>query len=476
MNAVFRRAAGAAALLLCAMPGAAWADGYFSPTALPSNNVLWSQTSGAGTSINEPLTPPDNGTCDVDGPQVINTHWYSFKGTGGPMLLTSVGSDFDTLIGFYNAPAPAQIDADTFCSNDRASDDPASQIELSTTEAGKTYLLQVGGCDDSLNAGTCPFSAFGQSGTAFFAAVGNDSRSFPETIPADTPLTRTNAGASTEGGESTSCAGAPFGKSVWFRFNAPAAGTATFESVGFDTVVNAYRLGGSKVGCNDNTGDSNTSRVRVHVTTGSYLVQVGGKGTGEDALFGNFRYSVSFTPDPKPTPTPVPTSTPVTDPDTDRDGVPDRLDCAPTDPARHVGLKEILGNKVDEDCDGKAQDFPEVKAHRGEVNYVATASTKLSSFVVNKLAKGDKVTITCKGKGCRTKRVVKKFGKAKSQYDFIKKLRRNRPRPGAVIEVRVTHARRIGHVWRYTFRFYKAPKLKEDLCVRPGASKAKPCS
>ena len=475
MKAVFRRAACAAALLLCAMPGAAWADGYNQPAALGSNNVLWQQTSGSGTEAGEPLTANGDGVCGPSGPEVVKTRWYSFKGTGGPMLLTSVGSNFDTLIGFYNAPAPAQIDADTFCSNDRAADDPASQIELSTTEAGKTYLLQVGGCDDTLNANSCPFQAFGNSGTAYFAAVGNDSRSFPETIPADTPLTRTNAGASTEGGESTSCAGAPFGKSVWFRFNAPAAGTATFESVGFDTVVNAYRLGGSKVGCNDNTGDSNTSRVRLHVTGGSYLVQVGGKGSGEDALFGNFRYSVSFTADPKPTPTPVPTSTPVANPDTDGDGLPDSVDCAPTDPKRRQGFKEIRGNKIDEDCDGKAQDLLQVRAERGPVTYLATATTLLRSFVVKKLAKVDKVTITCKGKGCRTKRVSKTFSKAKASYDFRRALRRNRPGPGSVIEVRVTHAGRLGHVWRFTFRYFKAPKLKEDLCLRPGASKAKPC-
>ncbi len=474
MKAVFRRAVSAAALLLCALPGAAWADGYNQPATLPSNNVLWTQANGTATEAGEPLTPTGDGICGTGGPEVVNTRWYSFKGTGGPMLLTSSGSQFDTLIGFYNGPAPAQIDADTLCDNDRAVDDPASQIELSTTEAGKTYLLQVGACSDA-NFGTCPLKAFGQTGIAAFAAVGNDSRSFPETIPADTPLTRTNAGSSTEGGESTSCAGAPFGKTVWYRFNASADGTATFESVGFDTVVNVYRFGGPKVGCNDNTGDSNTSRVRVHVTRGSYLVQIGGKGTGEDALFGNFRYSVSFTADPKPTPTPVPTSTPVVDPDSDADGLPDSVDCAPTDPKRRQGFKEIRGNKIDEDCDGKAQDLLQVRAERGPVTYLATATTLLRSFVVKRLATGDKVTITCKGKGCRTKRVTKTFGKAKASYDFRRALRRNRPGPGAVIEVRVTHAGRIGHAWRFTFRYFKAPKLKEDLCVRPGSSKAKPC-
>ena len=162
-------------------------------------------------------------------------------------------------------------------------------------------------------------------------------------------------------------------------------------------------------------------------------------------------------------------------PDTDGDGLPDSQDCAPTDPKRRAGFPEIRGNKIDENCDQTAQDFLEVRARRGPVTYLATASTLLRSFLVNRLSKGDKVTITCKGKGCRTKRVVKTFRKARAKYDFRRALRRNRPRPGAVIEVRVTHAGRIGHVWRFTFRSYKAPKLKEDLCLRPGASKPKPC-
>ena len=54
-------------------------------------------------------------------------------------------------------------------------------------------------------------------------------------------------------------------------------------------------------------------------------------------------------------------------------------------------------------------------------------------------------------------------------------MRRNRPGRGAVLEVRVTHAQRIGHVWRYKFRFYKNPTLQEDLCLRPGAKTPKRC-
>ena len=166
--------------------------------------------------------------------------------------------------------------------------------------------------------------------------------------------------------------------------------------------------------------------------------------------------------------------TPV-DPDSDHDGLVDSLDCDDANPLRRAGLPEIRGNSVDEDCSGKAQDFLQVRARVGRVNYRATASTLLRELVVNRLAAGDKVTITCRGKGCRRKRVSKKFRKARARFNFASSLRRNRPRPGAVLELRITAPKRIGRVYRYKFRFYKFPKVSDDLCLRPGAKKPTKC-
>jgi hypothetical protein len=474
MNAI-RRAVGMTALVAAlACPATAFADDYNQPVPV-DNNVFYAQGSGAGVDDQEPLTTLGDGLCGTNGPEVQSTHWYSFRGTGGPMYTTTSGSNFDTLIAVYDGPAPAPFEAALFCENDRAVGDADSQIDLSTTEVGKEYLLQVGGCNDDLHPGACPLDAEGRTGTAAFAAVGNDSRSFPETIPAASPLRRTNLGASTEGGENINCGPTTLGKTVWFRYNATAAGRATFQAVGpVDTVLGVFR--GGRLACNDDTGDSSTSQVSVDVTPGTYLVQVGGKGGGEDAEMGNFTYRVDFTPKPQPTvtPGPRPTPAPPVDLDHDDDGLNDDLDCDDNNPKRRQGLPEIRGNKLDEDCDGQAQDFRKL-ASRAQIVYRATASTLLRAVFVRKIEAGSTVRITCKGKGCGRKRFSKRFRTTKKVVNFIRAMRTNRPKPGAVLEIRITKPQRVGRVYRYSFRFYKFPRLRDDLCVHPGVSKPFTC-
>ena len=439
MLAGFRQAVAVAAAFacLCALPAAALADGYNQPVPI-ANNTLFTQTSGAGVEANEPLTTMGDGLCGTGGPEVQSTRWYAFRGTGGPMYVTSSGSNFDTLIGFYNGPAPAAIDDDTLCSNDRAANDADSQIELSTTVPGKQYLLQVGGCNDDLHAGECPLDAEGRTGTAAFAAVGNDSRSFPETVPAATPVTRTNAGASTEGGEPVTCGSATLGKSVWFRYNATAAGRARFEAVGFDVVLGVFR--GGRLACNDDTGDSNTSEVSVNVTPGVYLIQVAGKGAGEAATFGNFRYRADFTAAPvvvPPAPPVVVTPPPV-------------IVTPPPTIARVRTTFEHLG--------------------------VWGSTGRFTALTLRSVPAGATVRVTCKGKGCRKKKIVKKVRRATSRYKLAKLMRRNnRLRPRALVEVRVTAPNRIGKVFRFRIRSFKAPSTR-TLCLPPGAKKPRRCS
>ena len=428
----------AAFALLCALPAAALANGYNRPVPIGNNTLFTQTTVGTSVEANEPLTTLGEGLCGTGGPEVESTRWYAFRGTGGPMYVTSSGSNFDTLIGFYNGPAPAAIDDDTLCSNDRSATDADSQIELSTTTAGKQYLLQVGGCNDDINPGECPLDAEGTTGLAAFAAVSNDSRSFPETVTAATPVTRTNAGASTEGGEPTACGGATLGKSVWFRFNAPAAGRARFEAVGFDVVLGVFR--GGRLACNDDTGDSNTSEVSLDVTPGAYLIQVAGKGAGENATFGNFRYRADFTRAPVVVPPAPPVVTPpvvITEP-------------PPQTVARIRTSFEHLG--------------------------VWGATGRFTALTLRSVPAGATVRVTCKGKGCRKKKIVKKVRRATARYRVGKLLRRNnRLRPRALVEVRVTAPNQIGKVFRFRIRAFKPPTTK-TLCLPPNAKKPRRCS
>ena len=504
-----RRTAGLAAALLCLLPAAAWAsDDFNDPDPFGVNGLQIHSTVGSDIQTNEPLTTAGPGNCG--GRKITATTWWSFTGTGGPVIVSTEGSDFDTALSLYPGPPPASVFG-LPCSAGRSVADGPAETVLNTVQ-GQEYLLQIGGCV-AQSGFPCPRSAEGASGTAWFAVLTNDDRSRPETLDAGTG-TKTNLGATTDGTELTSCGDADFDKTVWFRYVPSAEGDVSYTTSGFDVVTNAYK-GTTRLTCNDDAtpGDTNTSEVKFHVDKGStYLIQVGGLSDASGVFFGGFTYRLGFVEDfdhdndgynhaPGPDcnddnagihpnapsvtgngvdencdgsdpPAPKPPVPPV---DADGDGSPAGQDCDDANAARRPGNTEIRGNKVDEDCSGKAQDFLQVRARVGRVNYRATASTLLRELFVNRLAAGDKVTITCRGKGCRRKRFVKKFGKARAKFNFASSLRRNRPRPGAVLELRITAPQRIGRVYRYKFRFYKFPKVSDDLCVRPGVKKPTRC-
>jgi hypothetical protein len=78
---------------------------------------------------------------DFDVP-IGRTVWYRFTGTGEDVTLSTEGSDFDTVIGGYEAGSLAQV----ACVDDTPETGPLAELTLST-EAGASYLVQVGGFD-----------------------------------------------------------------------------------------------------------------------------------------------------------------------------------------------------------------------------------------------------------------------------------------------------------------------------------------
>ena len=91
----------------------------------------------------QPVCPdPDSGN-----PALVDTVWYRFKGTGGNVLVNTLGSDFDTVLAVYRSTSLTPATA--FCDDDPAEDDfPGetwSEVYMPTV-AGADYLIQVGGC------------------------------------------------------------------------------------------------------------------------------------------------------------------------------------------------------------------------------------------------------------------------------------------------------------------------------------------
>jgi hypothetical protein len=164
-------------------------------------------------------------------------------------------------------------------------------------------------------------------------------------------------------------------------------------------------------------------------------------------------------------------------PDVDGDGVLPPADCAPNDPAVNPNAGEIVGNNVDENCDGVAA-------------YLRVASTasflydrdkkrsriRFTKFQITEVKAGDRIEIRCtsKRKGCpfTTKRVT---GGSKRTVNALSHFKKRFLKRGAVIEVRVTRPNEIGSVRRLTVGKKGAIKT-EPLCLPVGATKPSRCA
>lgn len=163
-------------------------------------------------------------------------------------------------------------------------------------------------------------------------------------------------------------------------------------------------------------------------------------------------------------------------PDADHDGYFANVDCNEANVKINPGAKEIVGNKVDENCDGIAKPFPVLASDIG-FSYQFPASnnyTRLTALTLTKAKKGSKVKLSCKGHGCPFKTRTTKVKKSKGKLSLSKLVRKGRFAKNAKLELKITLAGHIGKDVTLTFRKGKAPK-KKTLCLTPGKTKPGHC-
>ena len=118
------------------------------------------------------------------------------------------------------------------------------------------------------------------------------------------PRRRRVGGLRLHGGQS------PYGRTVWYRWHAPADGHAVFAATSaFDNVLAVYRDGNpAPLMCDDDPNRAGPSRIEMNVTAGDYLLQVAGYGThsaaaGQDSDCGRLHPSAPSSPPRRRTPT-----------------------------------------------------------------------------------------------------------------------------------------------------------------------------
>jgi len=467
-----------AALALAAPAAASAADDMNAPTPLPFNQSALGDSRTATIQAGEPMTDlfPNDFCSGTPSVAANRTFWWTFRGTGGPIRLTTSGSlsfapgIFDTVLGVYQGsgiPGATPIGC-----ND---DDPATGTVTSgfvlNSLPGVQYLVQVGACDGSAAAPpeTTLCGGATQDGIYDVAAITNDDLAQAQPIATGATVGGTNRGTTTVPGENTACGGTSLGKTVWYGWSAPGAGTGTITVSGtpsMGAVVALYR-DGVFVSCALAPAGSGTAQLRAPVAGGGYQIQVGGRGTGINGE-ADFTVSAGFTAAPPP---------PVV-PDRDGDGALNAADCAPDNPGIHPGARDVPGDGVDQDCSGRDARLALVSS-RPRANWLFFRRyTMLTRLVALNVKPGMRVEVRCSGRSCPFKRPqVTRITKTRASVSLLgRKLRRAHLRPGTTIEVRIARPEFISRVTRFRFERTRRDPVQQTLCLAPGARKAGRCA
>ncbi|HWN95064.1 MAG TPA: M6 family metalloprotease domain-containing protein [Methylomirabilota bacterium] len=270
------------------------AGNFVITTAVPNDNFAGAQTlTGTNGTVNggntgatkEPGEP--NHVGNTGGASV----WYQWTAlASGAATIDTEGSSFDTTLAVYTGSSVNALS--TIASDD---DSGTGQLSLLTFNAvaGTTYRIAVDGFNEGAGAASGAITLH-WSGQPVLGSL-NDNFAAARVLTGASGSVLDNNGTATKEAGEPNHVGNTGGKSLWYRWTAPASGVATFDTAGssFDTLLAAYSGAAvnslSFLAANDDVNGGVQSLISFTATAGAvYRIAVDGYNGASGGIFLNW--------------------------------------------------------------------------------------------------------------------------------------------------------------------------------------------
>jgi hypothetical protein len=160
--------------------------------------------------------------------------------------------------------------------------------------------------------------------------------------------------------------------------------------------------------------------------------------------------------------------------DVDGDGFPRPQDCNDNNPKIHPGAVEIRGNNVDENCDNVASPWLRLPAVVSNRWAVGPGFTLLRALIVHNLPRGAKIVFSCNGSSCPFHKTKRRTVRSSKPITLSRGITGKRLHAGTRFRLAITASGTIGRTYTYTVRSGDLPS-DSTVCRAPDEKKGTKC-